>query len=276
MSPHVVRALAIAAYRAGDSAGGDAALARIAGAESAAARAMLAAMHGLDGTGLVTRVRRELSAARPAHWRTIHATWLDELLGGEGPAVRAAVLSDDDTRHARHLARAFLGSLWPMPDPATVGGKGVTSLLGLDPERLARTIIILGRRQLAHALTGTPRDELGALALRLPWGKELVADVAVLANAREQAELHLGRQTSAMARMRDIHVASSMGPARIGLRALAPSVARIPQLADQLVQRLSRPFGLLAKVDLRFLDPSDGVDDVEIAAAIARASVGAA
>lgn len=273
MTTHVARALAIAVYRHGDAAAGDAALARITSPDGAAARAMLAAMHGPDGAALVTRIRRELAATRPASWRTVHSTWIDEALDGEGAAVRAAVLGDGESPHERHLARAFLGNLWPMPDPASIPSKGVASLVGLDPERLARTIVLLGRRQLAYALVGTPRDELGALASRLSWGKDLFAEVTALAQTRAAAEPHLGRQTSALARMRGVHVADSRGPARIGMRALAPPVARVPQLADQLAQRLSRPLGLLAREDLRFVDPPDGVSDAEIAQAIARASV---
>jgi hypothetical protein len=171
---HVARALAIAAFRAGDAAAADAALARIASPEIAAARALLAAMFGAGGAALITDVRRELAAPRPAHWRTVHATWLDELLAGEGAAVRAAVLGDGDTPHQRYLARAFLGGLHPMPDPSTLPAHGVASLVALEPRRLAQAIVILGRRQLAHALGASSRREAAELALRLTWGKELV------------------------------------------------------------------------------------------------------
>jgi hypothetical protein len=273
VTTHLARALAIAVYRPGDAAGGDAALARIAGSDGARARAVLAELHAADGAGLVARIRRELAETRPAHWQSVHATWLDELVAGESAAARAAVLGDGESPHERHLARAFLGGVWPMPDPTTIPPNGVASLLGLEPERLARTIVLLGRRQLAYALVGTPREELTALASRISWGKELFAEVTALGQTRAAADAHLGRQTSALARLRDIHVADARGPARIGMRALAPSVARVPDLAEQLVQRLSRPLALLARVDLRMVDPPDGVSDAEIAQAIARASV---
>ncbi|HUQ07523.1 MAG TPA: hypothetical protein VM261_33750 [Kofleriaceae bacterium] len=270
MSSHVARALAIAAYRPGDAAAGDAALARIAGLDGVAARAMLAAMHVDEA--LVARVRRELAAPRPANWLGVHRTWLDELLTGEGPAVRAAVLGAGDGRVERHLARAFLGSLTPMPDPAAPA-RGVHALVVLDPEVLARAIMLLGRRQLAYALVGAARRELADLAMRLPWGKELVAEVAAIASLGDVAEKRLGRRTSAAARIHDLRMNETTGPARAGLRALAPRVVRVPDLALQLAQRLARPVGMLARVELRGAHPPDGVDDVELGQAIARASV---
>jgi hypothetical protein len=273
VSSHVARALAVAAFRPGAPAAGDAALARIAGPDGAAARALLAAMHASDeGDALVTRTRRELAAPRPAHWQAVHRSWLDELLAGEGAAARAAVLGAGDGRVERHLARAFLGGLTPMPDPAAPA-RGVHALVALDPEVLARTIVLLGRRQLAHALIGSSRRELADLAMRLPWGKELVADVAAIASLGDLADRRLGRRTSAAARIAGLRMNESMGPARAGLRALAPRVARVPDLVEQLVQRVARPVGMLARVELRGAHPPDGVDDVEIGQAIARASV---
>jgi len=273
VATHVARALAIAAYRPGEAAVGDAALACIAGHDGRAARAVLASMHGPDGAALASRVRRELAAPRPAHWRSVHPTWIDERLAGEGAAVRAAVTGDGDAPHERHLARAFLGGLWPMPDPTAPPARGVAALVALDPDVLARTIVLVGRRQVAHALTGMPRHDLAALAMRLTWGKQLIADVTALPSLGPLAERRLGRQSSAAARMRDVRVNEAMGPARVGLRALAPAVARVPQLAEQIAQRVSRPVGLLARIDLAFVEPADGVDDVELAQAIARASV---
>lgn len=276
MTTHVARALAIAVYRPGAAAAGDAALAHLAGPDGVAARALLATMHGPDGAAFVTRVRRELAAARPAYWRTIHPTWLDELLAGESTAVRAAVLGDGDAPHERHLARAFLGSLWPMPDPSTVSARGIEALVAIDPEVLARAIVLLGRRQLAHAISGLSRREVAEAAMRLSWGKQLAAEVAAVASLGPFAEARLGRRTSASARVKDLRMTETMAPARAGLRALAPAARRAPHVIEPIVQRLSRPVGLLARVELRVSDPPDGVDDLEIAQAIARASVGTA
>lgn len=59
-----------------------------------------------------------------------------------------------------------------------------------------------------------------------------------------------------------------------GMRALAPAVAREPDLVEQLAQRLARPVGALARIELRHVLLVDGPDDIEVAQAIARASVG--
>lgn len=269
---HVARALAVAAYRPGEAARGDAVLARIAGPDAVAARTLLAAMHGPDGAALVHRVRSELAAPRPAHWRRAHVSWLDERFAGEGAAVRAAAC-EGDTPPARYLARAFLGGLVPMPDPAAPA-RGVLALVALDPDVLARTFVLLGRRQFAYALTGGPRQELAELATRLAWGKELVAEIAAIGRLGEQADRRLGRRTSAALRITGLRITAAMDPARAGMRALAPAVARVPDLVEQLAQRLARPVGALARIELRHVLLVDGPDDTEVSQAIARASVG--
>ena len=271
---YVARALAIAAH----DAGGDAALARIAGPDGAAARALLAAMQGgAEAAALVARVRAELAAPRPANWHTVHATWREELFAGEGAAVRAGACgapgAAGDARHERYLARAFLGGLVPMPDPAAPA-RGLVALVALDPDVLARTFVLLGRRQFAHALTGGPRQALADLATRLAWGKELVTEIAAIGKLRDQAERRLGRRTSAAIRITGLRATAAMDPARAGMRALAPAIARVPDLAEQIAQRLARPVGALARIELRNVLPPDGVDDIELEQAVARASVG--
>src|SRR5205085_9948522 len=113
----------------------------------------------------------------------------------------------------------------------------------------------------------------GQVAGRLSWGREMITEITAVSSLGDAAERRLGRQKSALARTDGIDWRASMGPFRVGLRALAPSVRRVPELAEQIAQRLSRAAGLLARVDLTVTEPTDGVDDVEIARAIARASV---
>ncbi len=268
---HVARALALAAFRPGGA--GDAALAQVGGRDGIAARALLVALTAPGGAALGERLRAELAAARPAGWRAVHASWLDAALDGELAAVRAAVTGDGGAPHERFLARAYLGDLVPMPDPVAPGSAAV-ALVALDPALLARALSLLGRRLLAHALgAGSPRV-VAELAARLPWGKELVVDLAALSALGDAAEARLGRRKSALARTAGLSWSEPLALPRAGLRAIAPVVDRVPDLARQLAQRLPRPAGVVALAELRaFVEPADGAGEAEIARAIARATV---
>ncbi|MCL4222943.1 MAG: hypothetical protein KJZ91_00555 [Myxococcales bacterium] len=267
---HRARALALAAHHAGAS--GDAALARIGGDDGAAARAWLALLRGPTGAALLAATRAELAAPRPARWRDIHPSWIDAALAPERPAVRAAATGPLDTPLARYCARAFLGGLVPMPPPSPPSA-GAPGLLALDAAHLVAALAVLGRRQLVHALGDGGARALGGLVASVPWGAELLAERAAVA-ALAGADAHLGSRKSALARTAGLRWTEPLAPTRAGLRAIAPAVARHPDLDAQLAQRLTRPVGVVARVELAaFVEPGDGASVHEIAAAIGRATV---
>jgi hypothetical protein len=246
----VARALALAADRLGATA----ALARVAGAP-------------VDEVDL-TATRAELAAVRPRHWRRIHPTWIEHALAGEGEAVRRIVTGDGDGPVDRLLARWFLGGFVAMPAHAT----GAAALAVLEPAALTQALLTIGRRQLAHALAGSPPREVAGLAARLPWGRALVADVAAVTALGDAATDLLGPRRAALARTAGLTWTDPLALPRTGLRAIAPVCAALGDLPRQLAQRLPRPVGLVAETELRGPFARDrGVGVAEIVAAIARA-----
>lgn len=236
--------MALAAVRLGVS---GAALDRLGGRDGASARALVAG-GALDETAL----RAELAAPRPAGWREIHASWLAGPERGATPAV------------SRYLARITFAALVPMrPGP----------LVSLEPDALVRALAILGRRQLAHALGDSSSRSIAELAARLPWGRELLADVASLRGLGIQADGRLGARGAARARIAGLTWTDPLALVRAGARAIAHHVGGVPDLAAQLAQRLPRPVGTVVLDDLRTHAAAAGAGEPEIAAAVARVTV---
>lgn len=258
----VALALAIAA-RASDRVG---ALARLASDDAAAARALLEADAPLD--------RAAARAARPRGWRHCDATWLDDACAGLDGEARAIVLSEREDPAAVWLALRCLGHLAPMPDPGPA--RALADLPRLPARALSRTLIAIGRRQLAHAIAAASALEQAAVARRLPWGGELSGEVAAVKTLGDAAAAQLGSRRAAAARTGGLTWSDPLAALAVGARALAPAVRRAGDLDRQLAQRLPRALGqtVLAELRGRFADGADGVDPVEIRRAIDHGSVG--
>ena len=255
-------ALAIAA-RAGDRV---AALAHLASAEAAAARALIDADLPLD--------RAAVAAPRPPGWRRCYPSWLDDACAGLDAATRAIVLGERVDPLAVWLAQRCLGHLAPMPEPGAA--RSLAELPRLTARALSRTLIAIGRRQLAHAIAGASPLEQAAVARRLPWGSELGGEVAAVKTLGERAAAELGSRRAAAARTAGLTWTDPLAALAVGARAIAPAVRRIDELDRQLAQRLPRPVGLtvLAALTGPFADGGDAVGAGEIRRAIDHGSVG--
>ncbi len=270
----IARALALAAHRLD----ADAALARVDSVHAPAARALASGWRAAPGAAVtvaaVGAATAELTRARPRGWRRVHPSWVEHALAGEGAAVRAAVLGDGERPVDRFLARWFLGGLVPMD----AAGAGAAALVALEPAALTQALVVLGRRQLAHAIAGSPPREIAGLAARLPWGILLITEVATVSRLGDAAAAALGSRRSAVARTTGLTWTDPLALPVVGLRAIASRCAGHGELPRQLAQRLPRPIGQVAALELTgpFASaPADGVTDAEIDAAIARGTVGA-
>ncbi len=286
--------MALAAVQLGVS---DEALARLGGRDGAAARALVATLRGRGGVEKLAAMQRELAAPRPAGWREIHESWVeaaDRVPRASGEAASRGVEPGGAPRLAaetrlargsrgdavqRYLWRVAYGERVPMLSPSNAAASGgAVALVALEPGALTRALAILGRRQLAHALVGGAARSIAEMAARLPWGKELLADVASITGLREAAEGRLGARAVARVRCSGLTWSDPLSLPRAGTRAIAPAVSSVADLAEQLAQRLPRPVGAVLLAELRgfAVDASgrrDGASDAEIAAAIGRVTV---
>ena len=262
----VARALALAAWR-----GGDQALRLIAGPEAIAARALVASWRRAGGDVAAAEVARELAAPRPVRWRAIDPSWLAAAAAGEGPAFRAAALTDDGPV-GRWCARWLFGELVPMPVGAIGAAPGPRDLARLSAPGLAQALAWLGRRQLAHALGAGHDRGLGPLAGAPPWGRELLIEAAAVASLGDDAQVRLGPRRAVLARASGLARADALAPARLGARAIAATVRAVGDLAAQLAQRLPRPVGLVVAAEL-IGDHGPAVAADELTAAIRRAAM---
>lgn len=261
-------ALALAAHRLGS----DAALARLRGPGAGEAMALLHRLR--TASGAVTTAVTELRQTRPRGWHRVHPSWIDAALGKESGAVRHAVVAGGERPHERTLARWFLGGLVSMRES---NGTALERLLGLEASVLTQVLATLGRRQLAHAVLGASPPEVAIMAARMPQGRELIVEVGAVARLGERADARLGRRRSAVARTAGVAWTEPLALVRVGMRGLAPRCVDHGDLALEIAQRLPRPIGQVAALELRgpfAIEPDDGVSEVEIAAAIARGTVG--
>lgn len=251
---------------------------------SAVARALAIAARRWDAAATLARLGGDASAAetepivdeaRPRHWRGCDPSWLDAAVADLDPRAQAIVLGERDDPLARHLARRALGHLVAMP--ALGPARGAVELPRLNGRALARTLAVLGRRQLAHALAAAAPDELAALARRLPWGGELTAEVVAVRSLGAAVDDELGSRRSAARRTQGLTWREPGAAVTAGARALAPRLVAAPEVVAQLAQRLPRPIGLAVAAELTgpfARSPADGVSDGELRRAIDRGSVG--
>lgn len=238
------------------------------------AEATLARWRGPDAVGGGADATAAADDPRPGGWQRCDPSWIEAALADLDPVARAIVVGDRRDPLARWLARRTLGHLVAMPPPGPA--VGLERLPRLTGRGLARTLSVLGRRQLAHAVGGATAAELTALAARLPWGGDLGGEVAAVRGLGAAATGELGSRRSAAARTRGLPWHTPGAAVTAGARALAPAIAGRP-LAWQLAQRLPRPIGLevLAELTGPFARaPADGVGAAELERAIDRGSVG--
>jgi len=225
-----VSALALAAVQAaGEGAG--ALLARIAGADAAAARAEAARLLALPAEERAALAAR-LRAPRPTGVEHVHPEWL-------GPRPDARL----DTAHVWADRLAF-GALVAMPTGPVEQITGASDLPHARADWLTIRLERVGLRQLAHATAAAPKPELAALAARL--GARGTAFVDAVARIVEQgdaaAAAALGPRRAAVARCAGLRVAEDrLAFLALGARAVAPHVAAAGgDVAWQLAQRLPR------------------------------------
>jgi hypothetical protein len=225
-------ALALAAVQAA----GEAAprvLARIAGAEGAAARAEAARLLARPAAERAVELAR-LRAPRPPGLDEVHPDWRAEPVSTRTAPARV------------WAERRAFGHLVAMPAAAAEQVASAAELPHARADWLIHRLERLGLRQLAHAVAVAPRPELAALAARLgARGKPFVEAIGRILELGDAAAGVLGPRRAAVARCAGLRVGDdAMALLAIGARAIAPHVAAAGgDVARQIAQRLPRAPG---------------------------------
>ena len=223
-------------------------LARLGGRIGDAAReaaAELAELATAERRRTRAKILAEARAPVPAGIRGVDPTWIEAGLAGLPARARAAVANGGGDPIDTWLARRACAEIPVLPaiDANLRRAKSIDDAIRLSPSALTTWLAEVGTDQLALALRSAGRQALLAIATTVP----AVATAAARID-RPPRFGALGTPRAAIARARDLDVASPDGLMLIGARTLAPHTDAFAR--RQLAVRLPRPRGLALLAEL--------------------------